>query len=179
MFLFGPHRGTSREPARAWYSPYWHYENEPETRAALDPIFFGSLQPLTNQVCSNHCARRLMTNGDHYMHLAALTSYCQAHERLGAFVCGSWRMGAPKRFLNVASSGKFSSDPHYCRVRIRHLEGGTIPNILETHVMTSEGNGMTISPLAGKPAPKEMLIDVARLEREYLSAIRTCMIPTN
>jgi len=26
---------------------------------------------------------------------------------------------------------------------------------------------MTISPLAGKPAPKEMLIDAARLEREY------------
>jgi phosphoglucomutase len=26
---------------------------------------------------------------------------------------------------------------------------------------------MTISPLAGKPAPKEMLVDVARLEREY------------
>src|SRR6267143_5017192 len=33
--------------------------------------------------------------------------------------------------------------------------------------MTSEANGMTISPLAGKPAPKEMLIDVARLESEY------------
>jgi len=26
---------------------------------------------------------------------------------------------------------------------------------------------MTISPLAGKPAPKDMLVDVARLEREY------------
>src|SRR6201997_499180 len=26
---------------------------------------------------------------------------------------------------------------------------------------------MTISPLAGKPAPKDMLIDPARLEREY------------
>ena len=26
---------------------------------------------------------------------------------------------------------------------------------------------MTLSPLAGKPAPKEMLIDLARLEREY------------
>ena len=26
---------------------------------------------------------------------------------------------------------------------------------------------MTISPLAGKPAPKEMLVDVARLEKEY------------
>src|SRR6202158_6284367 len=34
--------------------------------------------------------------------------------------------------------------------------------------MTSEANGMTISPLAGKPAPKELLVDVARLEREYL-----------
>src|SRR6267378_1553418 len=33
--------------------------------------------------------------------------------------------------------------------------------------MTSEANGMTISPLAGKPAPKQMLIDVARLEKEY------------
>src|SRR6266446_6052863 len=32
--------------------------------------------------------------------------------------------------------------------------------------MTSEANGMTISPLAGKPAPKEMLIDVARLAKE-------------
>jgi len=28
---------------------------------------------------------------------------------------------------------------------------------------------MAISPLAGKPAPKEMLVDVARLEREYHS----------
>ena len=27
---------------------------------------------------------------------------------------------------------------------------------------------MAISPLAGKPAPKDMLVDLARLEREYL-----------
>src|SRR5258708_17028571 len=26
---------------------------------------------------------------------------------------------------------------------------------------------MTISPLAGKPAPKEMLVDLSRLEQEY------------
>src|SRR5215831_16697271 len=26
---------------------------------------------------------------------------------------------------------------------------------------------MSISPLAGKPAPKEMLVDLARLERDY------------
>ena len=29
---------------------------------------------------------------------------------------------------------------------------------------------MSISPLAGKPAPKEMLIDPARLEREYFES---------
>src|ERR1019366_31837 len=35
--------------------------------------------------------------------------------------------------------------------------------------MAGESNGrVTISPLAGKPAPKEMLVDVARLETEYL-----------
>src|SRR6476469_2994066 len=28
-------------------------------------------------------------------------------------------------------------------------------------------NAVTISPLAGKPAPKEMLVDLARLERDY------------
>src|ERR1035441_10524175 len=28
---------------------------------------------------------------------------------------------------------------------------------------------LTISPLAGKPVPKEMLVDVARLERDYYS----------
>jgi starch phosphorylase len=51
----------------------------------------------------------LLTRGDHYMHLADLTSYCQAHERLGALYAdpGEW---AHKAILNVASSGKFSSD---------------------------------------------------------------------
>ncbi len=28
-------------------------------------------------------------------------------------------------------------------------------------------NSVTNSPLAGQPAPKEMLVDLARLEREY------------
>ena len=38
FFLFGL---TAEQVAdsRGWYSPRWHYENEPETRAALDLIF--------------------------------------------------------------------------------------------------------------------------------------------
>jgi phosphoglucomutase len=39
-----------------------------------------------------------------------------------------------------------------------------MPSTLETQFMTGQPN---ISPLAGKPAPKELLVDVARLEKEY------------
>src|SRR5215469_15508576 len=39
-----------------------------------------------------------------------------------------------------------------------------MPNILEKQPLTE---GPAISPLAGKPAPKELLIDPARLQRDY------------
>jgi starch phosphorylase len=107
LFLFGL-TVEQVENSRAWYNPYWHYEKEPETRAALDLIFSdyfsrnepGVFAPLRDT---------LLTQGDHYMHLADLTSYCQAHDRLGALYAdpGAW---AHKAILNVASSGKFSSD---------------------------------------------------------------------
>jgi len=41
-----------------------------------------------------------------------------------------------------------------------------MPNTLETQPTTRAGEP-SISPLAGKPAPKEMLIDVAQLVKEY------------
>jgi starch phosphorylase len=51
----------------------------------------------------------LLTNGDHYMHLADLKSYLDADQRLLALYADSdeW---VHKAILNVASSGKFSSD---------------------------------------------------------------------
>lgn len=51
----------------------------------------------------------LLTQGDHYMHLADLTSYIHAQDRLGELYSnpGEW---ARKAMLNVGSSGKFSSD---------------------------------------------------------------------
>jgi phosphoglucomutase len=45
--------------------------------------------------------------------------------------------------------------------------------------MAGESNGqVTISPLAGKQAPKEMLVDVARLEREYFEGKPDLSDPT-
>jgi phosphoglucomutase len=40
-----------------------------------------------------------------------------------------------------------------------------MPHSLETQPQTIPGE--SVSPLAGKPAPKELLIDVARMEKEY------------
>ena len=107
LFLFGL---TVEQVAnsRGWYDPRWHYDNEAETRAALDLIFSdhfsrsepGVFAPLRDV---------LLTSGDYYMHLADLTSYCRAHESLGQLYAdpAGW---ARKAILNVASSGKFSSD---------------------------------------------------------------------
>jgi starch phosphorylase len=107
LFLFGL---TAEQIAsgRGWYKPEWHYDNEPETRAALDLIFSdhfsrnepGIFTPLRDM---------LLTNGDFYMHLADLTSYVKAQEELGTLYAdrNAW---ADKAILNVASSGKFSSD---------------------------------------------------------------------
>jgi phosphoglucomutase len=42
-----------------------------------------------------------------------------------------------------------------------------MPTILETHSKAKVANEIKISPLAGKPAPKELLVDVTRLEKDY------------
>jgi len=107
FFLFGL---TAEQVAasRGWYNPHWHYDTEPGTRAALDLIF------------SNHFSRNqpgiftplrdaLLTHGDYYMHLADLKSYLEADQRLRDLYADpdAW---ARKAILNVAGSGKFSSD---------------------------------------------------------------------
>jgi glycogen phosphorylase len=107
LFLFGL-TVEQVESSRAWYSPYWHYENERETRAALDLIFSDHFSPDEPGVFAP-LRDTLLTHGDHYMHLADLTSYCQAQDRLGELYKDpiAW---AHKAILNVANSGKFSSD---------------------------------------------------------------------
>jgi starch phosphorylase len=107
FFLFGL-AAVDVQNSRGWYSPRWHYENEQETREALDLIF------------SDHFSRdepgifmpireTLLDRGDYYMHLADLSSYAEAQQRLGELYSDrdAW---ARKAIINVACSGKFSSD---------------------------------------------------------------------
>jgi glycogen phosphorylase len=37
FFLFGL-TAAQVEASRSWYNPHWHYDHDPETRAALDMI---------------------------------------------------------------------------------------------------------------------------------------------
>jgi glycogen phosphorylase len=107
FFLFGL-TADQVASSRGWYRPEWHYDNEPETRAALDLIFSdhfsrnepGVFDPLRDV---------LLARGDHYMHLADMKSYLEADRRLVGLYADpdGW---ARKGILNVGSSGKFSSD---------------------------------------------------------------------
>ena len=107
FFLFGL---TAQEVAqsRGWYDPYWHYNNEPETRAALDLIFSDYFSRYEPGVFTS-LRDTLLTRGDHYMHLADLNAYMEADQHLCELHADrhGW---ARKAILNVAGSGKFSSD---------------------------------------------------------------------
>jgi starch phosphorylase len=107
LFLFGL-TAEQVQNSRGWYSPRWHYENEPETRAALDLIFTDHFSRGEPGIFAP-IRETLLERGDYYMHLADLASYAQAQQRLGALYADpdGW---ARKAILNVACSGKFSSD---------------------------------------------------------------------
>ena len=107
FFLFGL-TAAQVEGSRSWYNPHWHYDHEPETRAALDLIssdYFSRYEP----GIFAPLWEALLTHGDHYMHLTDLKSYLDADQKL----CELYADGdawARKAILNVAGSGKFSSD---------------------------------------------------------------------
>jgi starch phosphorylase len=107
FFLFGLTAQQVAETA-GWYDPRWHYAHDLETREALDLI------------ASDHFSRRepgvfepiryaLLDGGDHYRHLEDLTDYSRAHAALDACYANpeTW---SRKAIINVACSGKFSSD---------------------------------------------------------------------
>ena len=151
FFLFGL---TAEQVAgsRGWYNPQWHYDNEPETRAALDLIFSdyfsrnepGVFAPLRDA---------LLTHGDYYMHLADLKSYLEADQRLCDLYADSegW---ARKAILNVAGSGKFSSDRTIAEYAADIWNVKPCPVSLVSEWSERGLRHMAISPLAGKPAQK-------------------------
>jgi len=126
FFLFGL-TADQVAASRGRYSPFSHYDNDGEIRAALDLI------------ATNHFSRgepgvfapiyeSLLRQGDHYRHLADLRAYSDAQARLGDVYTrpDEWFR---KAILNIAGSGRFSSDrtiSEYAR-DIWHVEACDIP----------------------------------------------------
>jgi starch phosphorylase len=106
FFLFGL---TADQVAgsRGWYNPHWHYEHEPETHKALDLIFSDHFNPKEPGIFEP--LREPLISRDHYMHLADLKAYLEADRRLLELYADpqEWTR---KAILNIANSGKFSSD---------------------------------------------------------------------
>ncbi len=107
FFLFGL-TAQQVQDSRGFYSPWWHYHNEPETRAALDLIFSDHFSPQERGIFAP-IRDVLLTKGDFFMHLADLTAYAKAQSAAGALYVQpeGWTR---KAILNVAGSGRFSSD---------------------------------------------------------------------
>ena len=125
VFLFG--LSTEQvEASRGWYSPWWHYDNEPETRAALDliradhfnPDEPGIFQPIWDT---------LLTEGDYYMHLADLSAYAAAQARVGALYADPEELD-PQGDRQRRPLGKILERPDDRGVRRRDLGGRALPD---------------------------------------------------
>ena len=107
FFLFGLTAAQVVEN-RGWYNPHWHYDHDPETRAALDTIFNGHFSKYEPGIF-DPLRTMLLNSGDRYMHLADLCAYLDADHAMTSLYAdeAEWTR---RVVLNIAASGKFSSD---------------------------------------------------------------------
>jgi starch phosphorylase len=107
-FIFGL-RTNEVEASRGYYSPQWHYDNQPMVKEVVDMCFTDDVFCPGEREAFDPIRRFLFDEGDPYMHLADFVSYADAHQRVQELYADrtAW---ARKAILNIAASGKFSSD---------------------------------------------------------------------
>ncbi|TVQ36488.1 MAG: glycogen/starch/alpha-glucan phosphorylase [Spirochaetaceae bacterium] len=107
IFIFGL---TAEEVAeqRPSYNPWQWYQSNPEIRAAIDLISSGYFN-VNEPGIFDPLLQSLFPNGDYYMNLADLGPYIEAQDAISRAYRDqqSWNR---KAVLNIAASGKFSSD---------------------------------------------------------------------
>ena len=160
FFLFGL---TAQQVAgsRGWYNPRWHYDHEPETRAALDLIFSdhfsryepGVFEPLRDT---------LLTHGDHYMHLADLRVLSRGGRAARSRSTRDPEAWARKAILNIAGFREVLERPHHRRVRRGDLARAALPGR-----KLRDGVAMAAFPARRQAGAAEILVDPPRLEPEY------------
>ena len=128
FFLFGL---TAEQVAdsRGWYNPHWHYEHEPETRAALDLIFSGPFQP--RRAGHLRPAARHAADARRPLHAPGRpdSPISRRTEQLGDAVRRPRRLGAqgdPER----GRLRQVLQRPHHRPIRSRNLEGEALPDTI-------------------------------------------------
>jgi starch phosphorylase len=124
FFLFGLTAGQVVN-TRGWYNPRWHYDHEPETRRALEQMLSGHFNPGEPGIFAP-LFDTLVTHGDYYLHLADLKSYLEADQRM-INLYGDQKAWVRRAILNVAASGKFSSDRTIAEYARNIWEAGPCP----------------------------------------------------
>ena len=124
FFLFGL---TAQQVAdsRGWYSPFWHYENQAETREALDLIgsnFFSRNERGAFTLIHD----TLLKNGDRFMHLADLPAYLEADRAHLRAVCRSRCMG-PQGNPQCRELGQVLQRSDHRAIRDGNLARQTLP----------------------------------------------------
>ena len=127
FFLFGL---TAEQVAntRGWYNPRWHYENEPETRFALDLISANHFSPEEHGIFSP-IVDTLLAHGDHYLHLADLKSYLEADQKPGGSVWRTQGLGE-QGDLERGQFREVFQRPDHLAVRSANLESATVPGVM-------------------------------------------------
>ncbi|MBU0935934.1 MAG: glycogen/starch/alpha-glucan phosphorylase [Spirochaetes bacterium] len=107
VFIFGL-KADEVAQLRMSYNPVDYYNADPEVKAAVDLIFSGHFNVSEDNIFEP-IRQMLLHNGDNYMHLADLPLYAKAQQQVDALYRqpSEWNR---KVVLNIAASGKFSSD---------------------------------------------------------------------
>ena len=125
LFLFGL---TAEQVAagRGWYNPQWHYENEPETRAALDLIFSDHFS--RNEPGDLHSLARHAPDERRLLHAPGRPDVVRPSTRTArSVVCRPERVGA-KSHPECGQFRKVFERPYHFRIRGRDLERETMPS---------------------------------------------------
>jgi len=106
-FIFGL-TAEEAEALRPRYQPRDFYEGDPEIKEAVDLLFSGHFN-FSEPGLFDPIRSALLDEGDRYMHLADLASYC-ATQALADDLYRTEEEWSRRAILNVSAAGRFSTD---------------------------------------------------------------------
>lgn len=108
MFIFG-HKAEEIEAMRPSYDPYDWVLRDHAIKNAVDLIFSGFFN-VSEPHIFEPLRQALFDQGDRYFHFADLRSYADMHDQASFLYYNNIDEWARKAIVNIARSGKFSSD---------------------------------------------------------------------